>query len=215
MKRDPLVYLSALQSMALMLVDVDFRDHPASWNEQLYDIRLEQLIGIMETAVKSGDLPHRSHNMFGYIMPPSDALDEHGNVRTDTVLALSDVWQWRKNQGLEDTESPEELDALFRSIYPDAQEEVTTNDRASKQKVVTVKPRGPVPDAKKNAAYLEGNESLISVAQEMKDSGRKVTKATLSAELKSRYRGTSAAVWGKDYISPRTMAEIKREINHD
>jgi hypothetical protein len=141
MKGDPLVYLSPLECMALMLVEVGFRDHPAEWNEELYDTRIDQTVRIMEAAVKAGALPHRSHNMFGYVMPPSDALDDDGNVRTDTWLALSDVWQWRKDQGVETTKSPEALDALFKSVCPGAQADVTPEDQADGQKVIATKKR--------------------------------------------------------------------------
>lgn len=141
MKGDPLVYLSPLECMALMLVEVDFRDHPAEWNEALHETRMAQLVGIMEAAVKSGELPHRSHNMFGYVMPPSDALDDAGNVRPDTILALGDVWKWRKDQGVETTNSPEALDALFKSMCPGTQVDVTPEDQADGQKVVTIKRR--------------------------------------------------------------------------
>ncbi|MBU2743358.1 hypothetical protein [Acidithiobacillus albertensis] len=141
MKGDPLIYLSPLECMALMLVEVDFRDHPAAWNEALYDTRIDQTVRIMEAAVKAGALLHRSHNMFGYVMPPSDALDDDGNVRTDTWLALSDVWRWRKDQGVETTKSPEALAALFKSVCPGTQVDVTPENQADGQKVIIIKKR--------------------------------------------------------------------------
>ena len=154
-------------------------------------------------ALRTGDLP--SHKPPLMVLNPAGAV----NLESDYIY-LHEFRTWSEKNRLN---YPKNWHALVMAATEPRGEPVRIE--GTKRPVQLRTPRGPVPDAKKNAAYLEGSESLIGVAQELVDGGQKLTAETLGKALEVKYRNTKASVWKRDYIAAATMASIKSQINHD
>lgn len=165
----------------------------------LYRALSQQLV----EALKSGDL--HSHKPPLMVLNPAGAVNLEGDY-----IYLHEFRKWSEDNHLR---FPKNWHALVMAATEPRGEPVRIE--GTKRPVQLRTPRGPVPDAKKNAAYLEGSESLIGVAQELVDGGQKLTAETLGKALEAKYRNTKASVWKRDYIAAATMASIKSQINHD
>lgn len=154
-------------------------------------------------ALRTGDLP--SHKPPLMVLNPAGAV----NLESDYIY-LHEFRTWSEKNRLN---YPKNWHALVMAATEPRGEPVRIE--GTERPVQLRTPRGPVPDAKKNAAYLEGSESLIGVAQELVDGGQKLTAETLGKALEVKYRNTKASVWKRDYIAAATMASIKSQINHD
>jgi hypothetical protein len=164
-----------------------------------YRALIEQLVD----ALRTGDLP--SHKPPLMVLNPAGAV----NLESDYIY-LHEFRTWSEKNRLN---YPKNWHALVMAATEPRGEPVRIE--GTERPVQLRTPRGPVPDAKKNAAYLEGSESLIGVAQELVDGGQKLTAKTLGKALEAKYRNTKASVWKRDYIAAATMASIKSQINHD
>ena len=127
-------------------------------------------------ALRTGDLP--SHKPPLMVLNPAGAV----NLESDYIY-LHEFRTWSEKNRLN---YPKNWHALVMAATEPRGEPVRIE--GTERPVQLRTPRGPVPDAKKNAAYLEGSESLIGVAQELVDGGQKLTAETLGKALEVKYK---------------------------
>ena len=172
---------------------------------ELYKAVQQQLIdNILSGAIKTYALPLL-------------VLDKHPTLQTiemgSSVILLADFRKWVKKNN--PAARMDWLALIMDATQPTGDPVQPDSPGMPVVQVRTKKPRGPVPNATKSAAYLEGGERLVAVAQELVDSGQKLTAETLGKALEKKYSGTKASIWKRDYVAEATMASIKSQTTHD
>ncbi|WP_215890412.1 hypothetical protein [Acidithiobacillus ferridurans] len=171
----------------------------------LYKAVQQQLIdNILSGAIKT----------YAWPMLVPDMRPTIETIETDSsVILLADFQKWVKKNN--PAARADWLDLIMDATQPTGDPVQPDSPGMPVVQVRTKKPRGPVPNATKSAAYLEGGERLVAVAQELVDSGQKLTAETLGKALEKKYRGTKASIWKRDYVAEATMASIKSQTTHD
>lgn len=140
-------------------------------------------------AIESGAIPLRDSR--GYPIT-GDGMDMY-----DAYVSIGDLWRYLQKAGFPLEKSPAALWARLRPEFAGAMP-----DWLKRYKPANTRRRsGRVPDARKNEAYLQGNEQVLEIVEILRERlMKRPTKDQVAAELKKKFPNTGKYVWLADYL---------------